>query len=124
MEVVDQIIALVTKVMRDSPALNKIFLSFYLNDTQKFLPHVVLSYQGMRECNLMIYKNMHTLIKAKHVWDKYKELFWVILDKGPVERLTIQTTGKLPSMIGALGAMAEEAETRAYESLKLRLGET
>ena len=36
--VVDQIVALVTRVVRDLPALNKISLSVEVNDTQKFPP--------------------------------------------------------------------------------------
>ena len=87
--VVDQIVALVTRVVRYLPALDKISLSVEVNDTQKFLPHMVPNDRGLRERNLLIDNSMLTLIKTKQVVDQYKALFWFILDRGSVKRLTI-----------------------------------
>ena len=104
---VDHIVALVTRVVRGSPAPHRIFLSSELNDTRKFLSHMVPNYQGPREYNLLIDKYMLTPIKVKQVVDHYKDSFWFILDKGSVKRPTIQMAGKLPTMSGVLGAMVK-----------------
>ena len=41
---IDQIIAMVTRVVLGVPLLNKMFFPFELNNTQTFLTHVVPSY--------------------------------------------------------------------------------
>ena len=61
--VVDQILVLVIRVLQYSPALDDIFLSIKLNDTQT--PHVVHNYRGLRECKLSIDDNMLTLIDGR-----------------------------------------------------------
>ena len=43
-KVIDQIIAMVTRVVLGVPLLNKMFFPFELNNTQTFLTHVVPSY--------------------------------------------------------------------------------
>ena len=56
--------------------------------------------------------------------EQYHDLFFSILDRDNVKLLIVETSGKLPTMVGALGSMAEEVGTRVYESLPFRLCKT
>ena len=63
-------------------------------------------------------------MKGKRVVDHYKELFRVILTKASICSLTIRMLlGLLPTLVGALGVMAEETEPRHYDLLNLKFGE-
>ena len=125
---VNHIVALVTRLVRDSPAIDDIILSIELNDTQKFLTHVVPKVphprgaQGPRPdgfSHLDKHNHASTLIEAKWVLNQYNYLLWFILDKGSMKRLTIQMEGKLPSMIGALGGRDGGSGSKGLQQLNI-----
>ena len=102
--------------------LKEMFLSVALNGSRAFLPHLVASHQEGREYDLMINSNMLTLIDARNVVGQYKGLFRAILKKRYANALTIKMSVILPSLVGALGAVAEEVAVRSYNHLMIRLG--
>ena len=62
-------------------------------------------------------------VKGKRAVDHYKELFRAILTKASIRRPTIRMFRILPTLLGALGAVAEGTESRHYDKLGLKLGE-
>ena len=52
---------------------------------------------------------------------QYKELFGAILKKHLVKDLTIEMSGVLPSLVGGMGAVAEEVPRKLYDHPTIRL---
>ena len=65
---------------------------------------------------------MLTLGAAREVVGQYTELFGDILKKSLVKDLTIEISGILPSLVGVLGAVADEVQRKSYTHLTTRLG--
>ena len=56
---------------------------------------------------------MLTLGAAREVVGQYTELFGDILKKSLVKDLTIEISGILPSLVGVLGAVADEVQRKS-----------
>ena len=69
---------------------------------------------------LTIEKNMLSLAFAKRIFDKYNKLFTSILGNDNITSLLIQMEGRLPVIMGALGAAEKSSRSRTYGLLALR----
>ena len=121
--VIKQIIDLIIKVVDGVINLRTLDITAVLNDSQEFFPHIIRSRHAAGSYNLTIDLNMLNWADGKQVVDHYKELFGVILNKASISSLTIKMTGLMPTLLGALGAMAEGTESRHYHLIRLKLGD-
>ena len=96
-------------------------LSFELYDISTSFPHVVPCYGDSSMMGLPIKRNLLNLVFAKRMVDYYKNLFSVILTKTSITSLSIEILGQLPTLVGALGAVARGLIPRTYKLLAIRL---
>ena len=89
---------------------------------REFLPHLQSSHRDEIDGELTISPNMLTLWTTREAMVLYKALFRAILTKRSVRDLDIEMVGVLPSLVGAMGVVAEEVPKRAFARLTIRLG--
>ena len=63
--------------------------------------------------SLMIDRNLLDLVVAKRTVDSYKSLFLGILNKPSITSLSIEISGRLLTLVGALGAVVRGRKPRA-----------
>ena len=69
-----------------------------------------------------IERNLLDLVVAKRTVDSYKRLFAGILNKTSITSLSIEMLGRLPTLVGALGAVVRGRKPQTYKLLAIRLG--
>ena len=113
---------LVLKAVEDTKELATFDISFELYNTSTRLPQIVPSYGNHIAMDLMIDLHMLNLVFAKQTVDRYKKLFPAILSKVYINSLYIQMMGRLPILLGVLGAVARKLAPRPYKLLIILLG--
>ena len=90
-----------------------------LKDRNASFPIVSERSQHHSDTELTIEQNMLGLAFAKRIFDQYKTLFTTILSNENITSLSIQMVGRLPVLVGALGAAANSSRRRTYNLFAL-----
>ena len=116
------ILDLIEVVVESGRKLTTLDLGFEIYDLNSCFPRVVPCHTGGSMTSLTIDRNLLLLVVAKKTMAAYMRLFSGVLNKPSITSLSIRMLGKLPTLVGALGAAMRGRKKRNYSSLAIWLG--